>query len=63
MDILGDSSMLVLSRKKKEKILIGKVVLTVVEIRGDKVKIGIEASKEIGITRPDMIKGKPDEPK
>ena len=36
--------MLVLSRKKNESIVINNdIVITVVEIRGDKVRLGIEA--------------------
>jgi carbon storage regulator len=35
--------MLVLSRKRDEKIVIGEnIVVTIVEIRGDKVRLGIE---------------------
>lgn len=48
--------MLVLSRKKGERILVGEVVLTVVEIRGDKVRLGIEADRNIPIQRPDAKK-------
>lgn len=44
--------MLVLSRKRDESIVIGDdIVLTVVEIRGDKVRLGIEAPKEIPVHR------------
>lgn len=45
--------MLVLSRKKNESVVIGdrEVVITIVEIRGDKVKLGIEASPEIAVNR------------
>ena len=43
--------MLVLSRKKDEKIMIGEdVTLMVIEIRGDKVRLGIDAPK--GRLRP-----------
>lgn len=49
----GGTSMLVLSRKKNESVVIGdrEVVITIVEIRGDKVKLGIEASPEIAVHR------------
>jgi len=47
--------MLVLSRKKNECIVIGDhVVVTVVEIRGDKVRLGIEAPKEVTVHRREV---------
>jgi carbon storage regulator len=48
-------AMLVLSRKKNETIIIDDhIVITVVEIRGDKVRLGIEAPKEIPIHRSEV---------
>ncbi len=47
--------MLVLSRKKDEKIMIGDdIVLMVIEIRGDKVRLGIDAPKEIAVHRQEV---------
>lgn len=47
--------MLVLTRKKDERIVIGEdVVVTVVEVRGDKVRLGIEAPKEITVHRQEV---------
>lgn len=47
--------MLVLSRKKDEKIIIGdKITIMVIEIRGDKVRLGIEAPKEITVHRQEV---------
>ena len=44
--------MLVLSRKRGEKIMIGDdVMITLVEIRGDKVRLGIQAPNEISVHR------------
>lgn len=44
--------MLVLSRKKDESIVIGDVIrIVVIEIRGDKVRLGIEAPKDIDVHR------------
>ena len=47
--------MLVLSRKKNERIIIREdIVITVVDIRGDKVRIGIEAPKDISVHREEV---------
>jgi len=50
--------MLVLSRKKNEVIVIGEgeneVRLMVVEIRGDKVRLGIEAPRETPVHRQEV---------
>ena len=46
--------MLVLSRKRSEKVFIGdNISVVVVEIRGDKVRLGFAAPPEVGIMRPD----------
>lgn len=48
--------MLVLSRKRNEIITIGDdITLTVVEIRGDKVRIGIQAPREVGVHRAECL--------
>jgi carbon storage regulator len=47
--------MLVLSRKKNERIVIGdNIVITVVEVRGDRVRLGIEAPQEVSIHRSEV---------
>jgi len=47
--------MLVLSRKKNESIVIDdNIVITVVEIRGDKVRLGVEAPKEVPVHRREV---------
>ena len=47
--------MLVLSRQRDESIIIGdNIVITVVEIRGDKVRLGIEAPTEIPVHRQEV---------
>jgi carbon storage regulator len=44
--------MLVLSRKKNESIVINNdITITVVEIRGDKVRLGIVAPKDVPVHR------------
>ena len=48
--------MLVLSRKKNESIVIdGAVTITIVEVRGDKVRLGIEAPREVPIHRSEVF--------
>lgn len=62
--------MLVLSRKDNETIVIGdprdlanRIRVTVVEIRGDKVRIGIDAPKSVAVHRAevaeDIVNGEP----
>jgi len=47
--------MLVLSRKKNESIVINNdIIVTVVEIRGDKVRLGIVAPKEVPVHRQEV---------
>lgn len=49
--------MLVLSRKRDEKVVIGgSVEVTVVEIRGDKVRLGIEAPKDVPVHREEVAR-------
>ena len=47
--------MLVLSRKKNESIIINDhITVTVVEIRGDKVRLGIDAPKDVSVHRREV---------
>lgn len=47
--------MLVLTRKRNEVIDIGgEIRITVVEIRGDKVRIGIDAPRHISVNRSEI---------
>ena len=47
--------MLVLSRKKNESIIIrDDIVVMVVEVRGDKVRLGIEAPKDVPVHRREV---------
>ena len=47
--------MLVLSRHRDESIMIGDdVVVTIVDIRGDKVRLGIEAPQHIPVHRQEV---------
>jgi len=65
-----ETPMLVLSRRTNEAIVINEnIQITVVDIRGDKVRLGIEAPREMSVHRRevfDVIRGgspvPPDEP-
>lgn len=47
--------MLVLSRHRDESIIIGNnIVVTIVDIRGDKVRLGIDAPTEIPVHRREV---------
>ena len=47
--------MLVLSRRKDESIMVGEEVeVTIVSVRGDKVRLGITAPKSISIHRKEI---------
>lgn len=48
--------MLVLSRKRDERIVIGdNIVITIVDIRGDKVRIGVEAPASVPVHREEIL--------
>ena len=47
--------MLVLSRHRDESIMIGdEIVITIVDIRGDKVRLGIDAPQDIPVHRQEV---------
>ena len=48
--------MLILSRKINEKICIGNdITLTIIEVRGEQVKIGVDAPKEVKVFRQEVL--------
>ncbi|CAM4166019.1 carbon storage regulator CsrA [Treponema peruense] len=48
--------MLILSRKVDQKIKIGAdITLSIIEIRGDQVKIGVEAPKSVKVFRQEVL--------
>ena len=51
--------MLVLTRQRNEKIMIGDdVEVTIVDIRGDKVRLGIEAPRKTEVHRKEVFEAK-----
>ena len=56
--------MLVLSRKQGERIVVGDdVTLTVLEVRGDRVKLGFAAPAEVPIHREEVYRSISDCPR
>lgn len=51
--------MLVLSRKKNESLVIGEppnqIIVTVVDVRGDKTRLGVDAPREISVHRQEVF--------
>ncbi|MCI0630523.1 MAG: carbon storage regulator CsrA, partial [Phycisphaerales bacterium] len=48
--------MLVLTRRREEEIVIGDdIVVRVVDIKGDRVRIAIEAPREVGVHRREVF--------
>ena len=48
--------MLVLSRQENESIVIdGEIVVTILEIRGNQIRLGIEAPQEVAVWREELV--------
>jgi carbon storage regulator len=51
-------AMLVLSRKMGQKFLVGgEIIVTVLEVQGSRVRLGIEAPAEVGVLRAELAAG------
>ena len=49
--------MLVLTRQRGERIMVDdNIIITIIEVRGDKVRIGIEAPDDVSIHREEVYK-------
>jgi carbon storage regulator len=49
--------MLVLSRRINESLTIGDdIVITIVDIRGDRVRIGVDAPREVPVHRQEVLR-------
>ena len=47
--------MLVLTRKKGEKLMVGdNIVITVVDVEGDRVRIGVDAPRDVSVHRKEV---------
>ena len=48
--------MLVLCRRENESIVIGdRITVTVIEIQGNRIRLGIEAPKEVRVLRTELV--------
>jgi carbon storage regulator len=48
--------MLILSRKVNEKVVIGEdITVSIIEVRGDQVRIGIDAPKKVKVFRQEVF--------
>ncbi|MDR0443718.1 MAG: carbon storage regulator CsrA [Treponema sp.] len=48
--------MLILSRKVNEKVMIGdEITVSIIEVRGDQVRIGIDAPKKVKVFRQEVF--------
>jgi len=48
---------LVLTRRTEERIVVGDdIVITILAIEGDKVKLGIDAPRDVAILRDELVK-------
>lgn len=51
--------MLVLSRRRGEQIVIGEgIVVTIIETRGEAVRVGIDAPREVPVNRREVLERK-----
>ena len=47
--------MLVLTRNRGEKIVVAdNIIITIIEVRGDRVRIGIEAPRDVSVHREEI---------
>ena len=47
--------MLVLTRQRGEKIMVDdNIIITIIEVRGDRVRIGIEAPRDVSVHREEV---------
>ncbi len=48
--------MLVLTRRENQRIVIdGRITVTVLEVRGNRIRIGIEAPQEVSVMREELL--------
>lgn len=57
----GTAAVLVLTRRVDERIVIGDdITITVLEVRGDQVRLGIDAPRDIEVFREEVLRARED---
>lgn len=54
---MGESSLLVLTRSLEEKLIIGdsgEITITIIDIQGNKVRLGIDAPRHVSVHREEI---------
>ncbi len=51
--------MIVIPRTKGQRVIIDDIILTVIEVRGDKVRLGIELPEGVSLHRPEVYEATP----
>ncbi len=46
--------MIVIPRKKGQSIVIDDIILTVIDVRGDKVRLGVELPEGVSVHKPEV---------
>ena len=55
--------MLVLTRRKNQSIVIGDgIIVTVLEVKGDQIRLGITAPRDVLVNREELLAGDADTP-
>ena len=55
--------MLVLTRRKNQSIVIGDdIIVTVLDVKGDQIRLGITAPRDVQVNREELLVAAPDEP-
>ncbi|MCU1601336.1 MAG: Carbon storage regulator [Frankiales bacterium] len=53
-----DTTVLVLTRRKNQSIVIGDdIIVTVLEVKGDQIRLGITAPREVQVYREELLTG------
>lgn len=58
-----EPAVLVLTRRKNQSIVIGDdIIVTVLDVKGDQIRLGITAPRDVQVNREELLVAAPDEP-